>query len=801
MSMLQIGKNRTLFMGLVFTACTIALTTASWAKDKVDFSKAVVVIRSGDLANAEKSAATVLVEEVAKRTDLKLTTTTQWPSDKPVIAIAATPQEKTWGHPIPVRDGTNLPESRKEGFRLYVDTRNSATPVVWVIGADPRGALYGVGALLRKLECAKSSMNLPVDLDLCTAPASPIRGHQLGYRATANSWDAWTVEQFDQYIRELAFFGINSIEGIPFHDERPLAYQKMDRREMNRAISNICLKYGLDYWVWTPADFDLKDTKKRDEMLQKHETFYKDCKELTAIFFPGGDPGDNAPELVLPFLEDLAKRLLPVHPNAKIWLSLQGFTKDGTQYVLDYLKKNDLKWLGGLCEGPGSPPIDMLRNQLPKQYGLRMYPDITHNKLCQYGVPWWDQAYALTLGREAINPRPAQYAFIHNWFAPYCDGFISYSDGVHDDVNKTIWSAMSWDPSQRVRDVMVDYARVFFASKVAEDGADGILALENNWRGPLANNGAVEGTLLEWQRLEKAAPELAKKWRWQMCLVRANYDAFVRRRLLNETRLEDEANRILFEADKRGADAAMTEAKKVLNRAVETPVSPELHQRIAELYEELFKSICLQSSVEKYQASGGERGASLDYIDVPVNNRWWLEDEFIKVSEMTSESGKCARLKQIATWEHPGPGSFYDDIGNTAKSPHVTRCEAPVMDPRENGRMEPTYWWIDEGKSRLRLSWQLTMDFPDTLVYEGLDPDGTYVVRTSGYGQCLLKINGTRVTPTVKGTQMGEINEFPVSAEQLKERKIVLSFDTPTDEEHLGWRQRSRLAEVWLVKR
>ena len=39
---------------------------------------------------------------------------------------------------------------------------------------------------------------------------------------------------------------------------------------------------------------------------------------------------------------------------------------------------------------------------------LRLYPDLTHNKLCQYEVPQWDQAYALTLGREAVNPRPGR---------------------------------------------------------------------------------------------------------------------------------------------------------------------------------------------------------------------------------------------------------------------------------------------------------------------------------------------------------------------------------------------------------
>ena len=42
--------------------------------------------------------------------------------------------------------------------------------------------------------------------------------------------------------------------------------------------------------------------------------------------------------------------------------------------------------------------------------GLRLYPDLTHNKLSQYEVRDWDQAFALTEGREAVNPRPVEYA-------------------------------------------------------------------------------------------------------------------------------------------------------------------------------------------------------------------------------------------------------------------------------------------------------------------------------------------------------------------------------------------------------
>ena len=358
----------------------------------------------------------------------------------------------------------------------------------------------------------------------------------------ANSYDAWTPAQFEQYIRELTFFGANSIEGIPFQDDRKTPVMKFPRREMNRAISDICNRYGLDYWLWLPAEFDLKDSVKRRDLLGRCEELFRDCRELTGIFFPGGDPGHNPPELVLPFLEDLSRRMLAVHPRARIWLSLQWFTPEQIDFVYAYLNRENPDWFAGLVAGPSGPPIGATRERLPRQYRLRLYPDLTHNKLCQYQVPEWDQAYALTLGREAINPRPAEYAAIHNRVAGYSDGFISYSDGVHDDVNKTIWSARSWDPASNVRDVLVQYARVYFSPAVAEDAADAILALEKNWHGPLAENGAVETTLLAWQRLDSQAPVLANNWRWQMCLLRANYDAYIRRRLLRESKLEVAAN-------------------------------------------------------------------------------------------------------------------------------------------------------------------------------------------------------------------------------------------------------------------
>ena len=88
-----------------------------------------------------------------------------------------------------------------------------------------------------------------------------------------------------------------------------------------------------------------------------------------------------------------------------------------------------------------------------------------------------------------------------------------------------------------MREILRDYTRFFFGSSVSDLAADGILALERNWRGPVPTNGGIDATLALWQNLDRMAPQNRSNWRWQMCQLRANYDAYVRHRLLYETSL------------------------------------------------------------------------------------------------------------------------------------------------------------------------------------------------------------------------------------------------------------------------
>jgi hypothetical protein len=490
----------------------------------------------------------------------------------------------------------------------------------------------------------------------------------------------------------------------------------------------------------------------------------------------------------MPFLKRIAAELKKYHPHAGLWISLQGFNNSQVDYFFKYLKDNDPEWLTGVVTGPSSPDLAQTRFRLPKKYQHISYPDITHTVRCQYPVLNWDQAYALTEGREVCNPQPFYYAQIHNRYAPFTDGFISYSDGVHDDVNKILWSQFAWNSHKDVTEIIEDYARFFFGASLAEPAANGILALERNWVGPLEANGGVETTFAFWKNLESKNPQLQNNWRWQQLVMRCYYDTYTRRRKIYEQSLESKSNEVLKKAGEIGSDVAMDSALRIVNEADKNPVSSELRQKIVDYCAALFKSIGMQTSVKKYNASGAERGAILDFLDYPLNNRWWLADEFAKIRQMKSEQQKLARLQIIYTWDDPGPGSYHDDVSNISKEPHVKTWSDDATD---------VAWW-DKGMSRRRLSTQLFQNFP-RLVYEDLDPNGYYLIRLAGYGDALLRADGYRLQPRIYNKGYEEFKEFEVPTQLVCDGKIEITFDEP-EESQLNWRQKSKVCDVWLLK-
>ena len=741
----------------------------------VDLSGAKI-IAGADSTSVERFVASVLAEEVELRTGLS------WEFEPTLTA----------GPAVRLRILTNdgIPP---EGFRIT----SGAGCVVDIVASDKRGLLFGVGHFLQKLHWRQGAAGLPEPLHITTSPAYPIRGHKLGYTNTPNTYDAWTVEQYDRYIRELALSGANMIENNWPDPGPPIAPMVVRPSVMNAEMSRIAAKYGLDFWLDIAVHADLSNPEERTGHLQRVEEVVSQCSQINEVFVPGGDPGHNHPSLLLPYMEEMAEVIRRHHPEAGIWVSLQKFEPEKVEFFFNYLDEHSPTWLTGIIDGPWGPPVDVLAERLRGRYPICTYPDLTHNVRCQNPVPWWDPVYAFTLGREAANPRPMHFAGVFRECMSASRGFFSYTEGVHDNVNLVVWNALGWNPNADVREVMQDYARFHFGADVVERAAEGILALERNWYGALAENASVDSTLALWQQLEAANPQLADNWRWQLCLLRAYYDAYVRHRSMAEEALQAEALALLANAGERGSDAVMTEALAVLARAETDSVRPEWRAKIFEMGDRLHTSIGMQLSMEQ-GATRPERGAVLDFVDLPLNDRWWIEDEFTRIRGMGSEAQKVARLTTLAAWEAPPEGSFYDDIGNVAKSPHVVKPTDVLADPLFKRTPYPFFMWWENGRSRAKRAWQSDVHWP-TMVYNDLDPAAQYMVRTTGRGPHILRMNGEIVQPTTSTEEMGEFRLYPVPSAAIAGGSLTLTWGDP-DEGNIHWRQWSRVNEVWLLK-
>ncbi|MFT3945952.1 MAG: hypothetical protein QM763_03170 [Agriterribacter sp.] len=769
-----------------FVACLIIISIADTGvfAQPVSLKNAVVNIAPSVPSPMRETVFKVLSEEIAQRTGITLKPSSDRAAKPAQTIMIALSSDPALNSQILSKLDKSGPEFKKEGFRVVSMPDNT----IWITGADARGVLFGAGWLLRNLHMEKGLALLDAPVNHASSPVYAIRGHQLGYRTTANSYDAWDVKQYEKYIRELAIFGSNSVEGIPFHeDDSPSPHFKIPAAEMNVRISEICQAYDMDYWVWTPATFDLGNKEKRKAELDMHETFYKKCPRLDHIFFPGGDPGDNHPSAVMPFLKELQSRLVKYHPKAKVWISLQGFNEEQVDYFYQYLRRENPDWLEGVVSGPGSPPIAETRFRLPAKYKHRQYPDITHSIRCEFPVEKWDQAYALTLGRESVNPRPFAFAKIHQTYAPFTDGFVSYSDGCHDDVNKVIWSMRAWNPQMNVNTILEEYTQFFFNPAVAKPAAAGIAALEQNWNGPLQQNGGVEAGFLFWKNLETANVSLQNNWRWQMLLLRAYYDTYTRRRLIYEQSLEQRANEILQTANTSNAAAIMQQSLSLVNKGDSEPISVDLRKRIETLCEDLYHSIGLQTSVPKYKAKGYERGAVLDFVDYPLNNRWWLTDEFEKIKQEPAQK-QVEHLQLISKWESPGSGNYYDDISSVSKGPRVKTMSDDATD---------IAWW-DNGKSRKRLSFQTFQRCP-VIEYTNLDPGTRYMIRVCGSGDALIRADGQRLSPVLYNKEPETFKEWIVPLNANADGKMTISFDEP-EESNLNWRNQSKIYDIWLLR-
>lgn len=483
-----------------------------------------------------------------------------------------------------------------------------------------RGLIFAYSLFLRKSTFRKGNLYLCDDICGIHKPQKKIRGHQVGYRTTPNTYDAWDYDQYFRYYLDMMAFGTNTCEHNGTKPDKNFRNELMKYEQYDFLVeaSRLADTVDLDVSLWHAND----DKETEADALALRRSLYAAIPRLDYLFVPGGDPGEMEASAFVERCKKISNLLKALHPNAQFHPSAQAphSYPDWGKVFTDSLK-DEPDEIDMVIMGPNHAyPIHELRAKISEKYPMRFYPDITHNLRCEYPVNFlhddWHFALASTLSRESVNPRPTELRKLHRIFAPYTVGGVSYSEGVHDDVNKMIWSALEWDENADLREILLDYARFFMYGTDEEKIADGILMMERSWQGDPAENPCIDVVYTIFCELKADFPQLSENWRFMLLYFRACCDKLVKMRRSFDIPMIKNSIRAMKRGD--------------YNKAVESLSSGystkyvSLRNELNDIAKKLFDLIGIQLDVEHYFADSWERGATLDTIDNNVSDRAYL---------------------------------------------------------------------------------------------------------------------------------------------------------------------------------
>lgn len=526
----------------------------------------------------------------------------------------------------------------KDSFRIKLGDRR-----LTLTAKSRRGLIYAYSYFLRKCVFDDERVTLIKDISGFYSPVKEVRGHQCGYRSTPNTYDAWDVSDYRRYYLDMMAFGSNVCEHIPqWHESARNRLMKYSSLEMAREASAAAEEFDLDVSCWIPNEDD--EINDEELALERKKIIFETLPRLDRVFIPGGDPGSMEGDAFVERGLKISELLKRTKPLAQLWLSAQApHSKPdwGDRFLAEIKKEPD--GVDGLIMGPNHAwPLEEMRRLVPGRYPVCLYPDITHNVRCEYPVHFdrddWHFSLASAFSRESVNPRPREFRLLHELTAPYVIGSVSYSEGVHDDVNKAVWGDADFFGKADLRETVEDYCRFFMWQGDAEILADCIFGLEAAWEGDPVLNPAIENDLKALEEQAVKHPALTGNWRFLLLLFRARCDAIVRRRRIFELGLINEAKALAGE----GRYAA---AREALGRCFDHSYSA-LRRSVDDLAEKLFSLIGIQLDCEHYHTDSWERGATLDTLDRPVTDRAWLLGCFRKADRLPPDEAR-AYIKRV----------------------------------------------------------------------------------------------------------------------------------------------------------
>lgn len=351
-----------------------------------------------------------------------------------------------------------------------------------VRGARMRSLVFGAGVLLRAIRYGEREFSIE-DGEYAFSPA---KRYRIAYLARHfNNWYLKaSVDEFLRYIEDMALWGIN---GFQLHLDYPAVDMVWSSTGDRKVFDAVSVALGerikaLDMDLMTfggdncapedmPPEFRaVPDPKPRGAQqynvcpekpsaLEYLLKLKRDALEKSREFPVSGllywpfDEGGCACEKCSPwggngyvrFIERLSKEVEAVHPGAKHVVSTWFFREGDWRGFYKYLENQN--WIDMiLVDSPSEFPKFPLEHPVPKDIPVITFPEIS-----MWGrFPW---------GGTGANPMPARFERLFRVCEKKVQGFMLYSEGIYEDVNKIVVNGLYVDPRRHGADILADYAR------------------------------------------------------------------------------------------------------------------------------------------------------------------------------------------------------------------------------------------------------------------------------------------------------------------------------------------------------
>ena len=353
--------------------------------------------------------------------------------------------------------------------------------VATVRGGRFRSLVFGAGKLLRAIRYGETTFSL-ADGEY---GFSPVNQYRIVYFARHfNNWyHRAGADEMVRYVEDLALWGMNGFlmqldypavdmvwasEG----DKAVFAAASVVLSERVRSLDMDLITFGGDNCMpenMPPGIRATKDPKgsrgadqynvcpEKPGALDCLMRFWREKMErqrhlsVSGLVYWPFDEGGCACEKCAPWggngyvrlIERLRRMNEGICPGAQHIVSTWFFRDDDWKGFCDHLAKQD--WINALVINDYGAKY-LLKHPLPKDVPLITFPEIS-----MWGrFPW---------GGTGANPLPARFERLYRQCQPVVNGFMLYSEGIYEDVNKIVVNGLYVDPKSAHDDMIREYAR------------------------------------------------------------------------------------------------------------------------------------------------------------------------------------------------------------------------------------------------------------------------------------------------------------------------------------------------------